>query len=677
MMAAPLPKKELDELKPYIDKTVEKVLGISEPTLTMAAINCLARGLDRDRMNDQLRPFLEDSTETFVDRLLGAVDEVRSARHGREKDTRNRKRNLREVFADDDTDDVAASKKAKKPPAFDDDDVIPAASAESPGMLTKQQIQQMMENATKQIEERKKQMKIMGVGSATSASTNTTSGGVPSVPSNLLLNAPTATNYMNDAIEKAKRAAELQAKIQAQLANKPGLLGTMKQGGGLPLADKPDKVQLVEGRIVDASGREVTLVQRTPTLKANIRAKRREEFKLVQDSAAELNESSPFFDDRVALKPAVRQRRPFKFHDPGKFEAIAQRVRAKSQLEKLQAEIAQAAKKTGIQSAAKLALITPKKDDTEELEVPDVEWWDSVILRTESYNDIDPGVDEKGNKEEQFVGVTHLVEHPIEMRPPSDPTKARILPVYLTKKERKKIRRQNRREVQKEMQEKVRLGLEAPPEPKVKISNLMRVLGSEAVQDPTKVEAHVRAQMAKRQKAHEEANAARKLTTEQRKEKKIKRLKEDTSQGVHVSVYRVRDLRNPAKKYKVEANANQLYMTGMVVMYQDVNVVVVEGGPKAQKKFRRLMMHRIKWDDDQPSRDDDDDESDEEESKKRNKCSLVWEGTVKNQNFGSIQFKVCPTESLAREHFRKHGVEHYWNLAHSQSVVEATEDDTL
>ncbi len=34
----------------------------------------------------------------------------------------------------------------------------------------------------------------------------------------------------------------------------------------------------------------------------------------------------------------------------------------------------------------------------------------------------------------------------------------------------------------------------------VRISNLMRVLGSEAVQDPTKVEAHVRAQMAERQR---------------------------------------------------------------------------------------------------------------------------------------------------------------------------------
>lgn len=66
----------------------------------------------------------------------------------------------------------------------------------------------------------------------------------------------------------------------------------------------------------------------------------------------------------------------------------------------------------------------------------------------------------------------------------------------------------------------------------------MRVLGTEAVQDPTKIEAHVRAQMAKRKKAHEEANASRKLTDEQRREKKMRKLQEDTTLGVHVTVYR-------------------------------------------------------------------------------------------------------------------------------------------
>ena len=88
--------------------------------------------------------------------------------------------------------------------------------------------------------------------------------------------------------------------------------------------------------------------------------------------------------------------------------------------------------------------------------------------------------------------------------------------MFLTKKERKKLRRQNRREAWKEKQDKIRLGLLPPDEAKVKMSNLMRVLGNEAVLDPTKVEASVREQMAKRLANHEKMNAERKLTPEQR-----------------------------------------------------------------------------------------------------------------------------------------------------------------
>lgn len=83
-----------------------------------------------------------------------------------------------------------------------------------------------------------------------------------------------------------------------------------------------------------------------------------------------------------------------------------------------------------------------------------------------------------------------------------------------------------------------RLGLIKAPEPKVKLSNLMRVLGSDAVQDPTKVEAHVRKQMAERQRKHEVANQQRKLTKEQRSEKKIRKIKEDTSLAVNMTVYK-------------------------------------------------------------------------------------------------------------------------------------------
>lgn len=52
---------------------------------------------------------------------------------------------------------------------------------------------------------------------------------------------------------------------------------------------------------------------------------------------------------------------------------------------------------------------------------------------------------------------------------------------------------------------------------------------------------------------------------------------ENTDNGVNVSVYRIRDLTDPATKFKLEANCNQLHMTGTVLLLKDLNVVAVEG----------------------------------------------------------------------------------------------------
>ncbi|NXQ72689.1 PRPF3 protein, partial [Quiscalus mexicanus] len=417
---------------------------------------------------------------------------------------------------------------------------------------------------------------------------------------------------------------------------------------------KPTPLILDEqGRTVDASGKEIELTHRMPTLKANIRAVKREQFKQqLKEKPSEDMESNTYFDPRVSITPAQRQKRTFKFHEKGKFEKIAQRLRTKAQLEKLQAEISQAARKTGIHTSTKLALITPKKE-LKEGEIPEIEWWDSYIIP----NGLDlnsgaahPKLGKFGfiSKHEHCARVVHWIY------PCAIVLVGKSCPVGAS--------------LQEEPSQHLFHSLA------VRISNLMRVLGTEAVQDPTKVEAHVRAQMAKRQKAHEEANAARKLTAEQRKAKKVKKLKEDVSQGVHIAVYRVRNLSNPAKKFKIEANAGQLYLTGVVVLHKDVNVVVVEGGPKAQKKFKRLMLHRIKWDEQTSNtKGEDDDESDEESVKKTNKCSLVWEGTAKDRSFGEMKFKQCPTENMAREHFKKHSAEHYWDLALSESVLESTD----
>ncbi|NXU79050.1 PRPF3 protein, partial [Oreotrochilus melanogaster] len=616
---------------------------------------------------DHLKPFLDDSTLRFVDKLFEAVEEGRSSRHSKSNSDRTRKRELKDVFGDDsEVSKESSGVKKRRIPRFeeveDEPEVIPGPPSESPGMLTKLQIKQMMEAATRQIEERKKQLSF--ISPPTPQPKISSSSQSERLPIGNTIQPSQAATFMNDAIEKARKAAELQARIQAQLALKPGLIGNANMVGLANLhamGIAPPKVELKDqtkptplildeqGRTVDASGKEIELTHRMPTLKANIRAVKREQFKQqLKEKPSEDMESNTYFDPRVSITPAQRQKRTFKFHEKGKFEKIAQRLRTKAQLEKLQAEISQAARKTGIHTSTKLALITPKKE-LKEGEIPEIEWWDSYIIPN--------GLDLKGgtsSKKDEYFGITNLVEHPAQLNPPAEPPWIWGFVGFWCLQE-----------------------LLTAPLPffffPVRISNLMRVLGTEAVQDPTKVEAHVRAQMAKRQKAHEEANAARKLTAEQRKAKKVKKLKEDVSQGVHIAVYRVRNLSNPAKKFKIEANAGQLYLTGVVVLHKDVNVVVVEGGPKAQKKFKRLMLHRIKWDEQTSNtKGEDEDESDEESVKKTNKCSLVWEVT-KDRSFGEMKFKQCPTENMAREHFKKHGAEHYWDLALSESVLESTD----
>jgi len=130
-------------------------------------------------------------------------------------------------------------------------------------------------------------------------------------------------------------------------------------------------------------------------------------------------------------------------------------------------------------------------------------------------------------------------------------------------------------------------------------------------------------------------------------------------------LFRVKNLQNPAKKWKIEKNAAQLFMTGTVLLYQDVNIVVVEGGPKQQKKYKQLMLNRVKWSEDTYT--------DKDGTEHQNKAELVWEGQTKQRNFGEVKFKLCPTEGFAREHFKKAGCEHYWDHAYSTAVLASSD----
>ena len=66
----------------------------------------------------------------------------------------------------------------------------------------------------------------------------------------------------------------------------------------------------------------------------------------------------------------------------------------------------------------------------------------------------------------------------------------------------------------------------------------MKVLTSDAVQDPTKVEARVRREVAQRKQGHDRANAANKLTDDQRREKIENKKAEEEKKGLFGAAYK-------------------------------------------------------------------------------------------------------------------------------------------
>lgn len=111
----------------------------------------------------------------------------------------------------------------------------------------------------------------------------------------------------------------------------------------------------------------------------------------------------------------------------------------------------------------------------------------------------------------------------------------------------------------------------------------------------------VRKATQERLQAHLDRNAKKKLTKEQKAEKHMRKLRRDSALECRVAVFRIEDLSHGAHKFKVNMNAQQLALNGVCIIADRrlglnlPNVVVVEGGPKAIKFYKKLMLRRIKW----------------------------------------------------------------------------------
>lgn len=196
-----------------------------------------------------------------------------------------------------------------------------------------------------------------------------------------------------------------------------------------------------------------------------------------------------------------------------------------------------------------------------------------------------------------------------------------------------------------------------------------RVYGAKMAENPTAVEAEVRRQMQERLVNHLLANEERKLTPSQRREKRIKKIMEDKKQELVAAVFRVDDLSNTKFVWKICTNAKQLHCSGVLVMHKGLNVLLVEGGKKAIKFMKKLMLRRINWDDREGEDEDEDDKigGDVNSSRSRsNKCVMVWEGPILKPSFQKFeQLYHDEDAAAARQVFEEAKVPHYWDLAKS------------
>lgn len=397
----------------------------------------------------------------------------------------------------------------------------------------------------------------------------------------------------------------------------------------------------------------------------------------------------------AAPAPAARARhsRQLLFNEQGKYIQQGNALRRQAALEAMKKRIAEQARKAGMDE------IPSDKNFVVEAP-PDIEWIDQgYFAEGKTYDDLDmpdclvvtkPKVEgeAQGDEGEESI-ITDLVQHPIPIEPPQDKLVPDAKPMYLTKQEQKKLRRQRRMAELKENQAKIRLGLMPAPPPKVKRSNLMRVLGEEAVQDPTAVEARVNREIAGRFDKHMETNETRRLTKEQRHEKLAVNQEKDASKGIHMLIFRITTLANGQHRYKIWKNAEQLALTGVCVMHPKASLVVVEGGEHSINKYRKLMMNRIDWTQNIPTTiptptpsavgriPDVSGQSSkgpsrewlasESESLPNNQISLLFDGETKGRVFRKWSSKICDTDREAFDFLARTKLESFWTQARSSS----------
>lgn len=367
--------------------------------------------------------------------------------------------------------------------------------------------------------------------------------------------------------------------------------------------------------------------------------------------------ANPYYDPSLQ-GPAQRAPRQLQFNDPGKYIAQANAIRREEKLNELKKKIAASTQKAADEDVdvQKNFLIHAP---------PEVEWYDEGFVTDGNYDLINT------------AEIHALIQHPVPIE--SDSTREpAIKPMYLTAKEQKRTRRLRRAAVMAEERAKQRLGL-LPPQPnKVTLNNMFKVLGDEAILDPSAAENRVRREINERKDKHLQENEERKLGKEEKAEKLARNQENDVARDVHLLVYKINNLSNGSIRWKLSKNAEQLGCTGVLILCPKFCLCICEGGPFGSRKYRKLVEERIDFTQNAPDKHKETNHelkewlkaTDAEGNLKdmsANEARLVFAGEVKHQAFSKFSSRVCETEQDARGFLGRVKMENFWNLAKSMA----------
>ncbi|TDL18685.1 hypothetical protein BD410DRAFT_842705 [Rickenella mellea] len=298
-----------------------------------------------------------------------------------------------------------------------------------------------------------------------------------------------------------------------------------------------------------------------------------------------------------------------------------------AQLEELKQRIAESARKAGLDGEFESVEKSIRRDPP-----PEAEWWDAALLPRKTYDDLHPiPIPAPGDKP---LKLTKKVRE-------SKPNYFLLLlsngvVIFYAQQEEKKLRKRTR---QIELQDPARRAQGPPREP------------DEG--------AHVR-----RGARPHKGGGARK-----RREKMESKMEGEEREGLVGAVFKVKTLSDPAHRFKVRKNAEQMHLTGIVIFHPAFSMVYVEGAGEDAARARGAEDVEVEVENDadadgasvlpdtaaasaSASASTSVPGADGEfgtVSLAENRCDLVWEGALRERVFKGFRPRSCPTDAAARE----------------------------